>query len=95
MALAIAGKGLKRMQVQQELERYRNDALYFEAHRRELLEQYPERWVAIYFEQVVATAKNMKTVIRQLQRKNIPPGRVFLEYVTANEDVLILDFAVQ
>lgn len=78
------------MQVQQELERHRRDAEYFQQHRAELLARYPERWVAIYDQQVVGAAKDHRRLVRQLERKSIPPGRVFRHYVTDKEELLIL-----
>ena len=78
------------MQVQEELQRHRQDALYFQQHRQELLTRYPEHWLAIYNQQVVAAAKDHKRLLRQLERKGIPPGRVFREYLTDEEDLLIL-----
>lgn len=76
--------------VQQELEQFRSDAQYLEDHREELLEQYPERWVAIYNQQVVGAAKDAKRLKRQLERKGIPASRVFREYLTKKEELLIL-----
>jgi len=78
------------MQVQQELERFTEDMLYFDQHRQELLRQYPEQWVAIYHQQVVGTDKSLKRLVRQLERKGIPTGRAFVEYNTEQEDLLIL-----
>jgi hypothetical protein len=78
------------MQVQQELERHRRDAEYFQQHRQELLARYPEHWVAIYDQQVVGAAKDHKRLVRQLERKGISPGRVFRHYVTDKEELLIL-----
>ena len=79
-----------RQEIQQDLERYRQDALYFEAHRQELVDQYPERWVAIYRQQVVGAAKDLGRLIRQLERKGIPRGRAFVEFATDREELLIL-----
>lgn len=78
------------MQVQQELERYRADAEYFEQHRRELLRQYPDRWVAVYNQAVVGAAKDIKRLVRQLERKGIQPGRSYREYLTEKDELLIL-----
>jgi hypothetical protein len=82
------------MQVQQELERHRQDAEYFQAHRAELLARYPERWVAIYDQQVVGAAKDHKRLVRQLARKGIPANHAFLEYLTDKEELLILSAPV-
>jgi hypothetical protein len=76
--------------VQQELEQYRSDAQYFNEHREELLAQYPERWVAIYNQQVVGVAKDPKRLKSQLERKGIPASRVYREYLTKNEELFIL-----
>jgi len=77
-------------QVQAEMERFRKDASYYEERREELLKKYPDRWVAIYNEQVVGTAKDLNRLITQLQKKEIPQGRAFVEFVTEKEDLLIL-----
>jgi len=78
------------MHAQQDLERFTEDMLYFDQHRQELLQQYPERWVAIYNQHVVGAAKDLKRLIQQLERKGIPPSQVFREYLTEQEDLLIL-----
>jgi hypothetical protein len=86
----IAARGEQGMQVRQELERFTEDMLYFDQHRRELLQQYPDRWIAIYNQQVVGAAKDPRRLVRQLERKGIPPGQVFRKYLTEQEDLLIV-----
>ena len=77
-------------QLQLELERFKKDTTFYEAHYEELLQKYPDRWVAIYNEQVVGNAKDLNRLIAQLHKKRIPQGRAFVEYVTDKEDLLIL-----
>jgi len=79
-----------RQQVQEDLERFTQDILYFDRQREELLRQYPDRWVAVYQQRVVGTAKALKQLVRQLERKGIPAGRAFCEYLTDEETVLIV-----
>ena len=78
------------MQVQQELDRSRADALYLEEHREELLEQYPERWVAIHNRRVVGAAKDPRRLVKQLERKGILPGDTYWQYLTDKDQLLIL-----
>ena len=78
------------MQVDQELERYTGDMVYFDEHRQELLEQYPERWVAVYDKRVVGAAKSLKRLISKLKKEGIPPGQVYREYVTKDDILLIV-----
>lgn len=76
--------------VVEELERFGQDAQYFQEHREELLARYPDRWVAVYHQQVVGAAKRQPRLIAQLERKSIPPGRVYREYLSTKEELWIL-----
>lgn len=78
------------MTVQQELERYRNDALYFEQHREELLKKYPECWIAVFEGDLVGTAKGLPQLLKHLDKRGLPQGRVFIEHLSTKEDLLIL-----
>ena len=78
------------VQVKEELQRFGADIEYLQEHREELLGRYPERWVAVYNLQVVAAARDIKTLIRKLDRKGVPPEHTYCEYLTDNEPLLIL-----
>jgi len=57
---------------------------YFEAHREELLEQYPEHWVVIYQRQLIGTASNLDQLIAlldHLQDTGISISEVLVEYL--------------
>ena len=72
--------------LQRELQRFQDDAHYYDAHRTEYLEKYPEHWVAIYCKHVVATARQHQELLRELTALGIPVGRTFREYV-CDDDV--------
>lgn len=80
------------MQIEQELERFRQDALYVDEHWQDLLERYPEQWIAVYHKQVVCASKDPKHLIGQLKRKGIPPSEVYHALLSTKEDLLILLF---
>ncbi|MGH2352049.1 MAG: DUF5678 domain-containing protein [Chloroflexota bacterium] len=75
---------------QADIERFTRDALYFEARQGELLRDYPEQWIAIFNEQVVATNLDFERLLDDVQAKGIPVEQVFIEQVTANEETWIL-----
>ena len=75
---------------QAELRRFRRDVDFYQAHQDELLKQYPEQWVAIFNEQVVGADPDYDRVLDQVQAKRISVGRVFIERVTAKDELLIL-----
>ena len=75
------------------LDRYRDDALYFEQHRQELLARYPECWIAVSGERVVATGGSLRRLLQQLDAAGLPRGQVFVEHLSTEEDLLILPSA--
>lgn len=77
-------------EIQRDLTRFTADAEYFQEHREELLDRYPEQWVAIYRHQVVAAAKDVKRLVRQLEKMGIPSGQVYRGYLTQKDDLFIL-----
>ena len=44
----------------------------------------------MYERQVVAVAKDIKRLIRQLERMRVEPGRAYCKYLTENKPPLIL-----
>jgi hypothetical protein len=80
-------------QVQEEMERFRADAAWMDAHRGKLLQRYLDQWVAVYDQQVVGAAKDMKRLVKELERKGIRPGRTYTEYLTDKGELLILPTA--
>jgi hypothetical protein len=81
---------VRRMPLEKEIERFRKDGEYLEEHRKELLEQYPEQWVAIFNGEVVAAAEDHEELLDQLEANRIPVGQARREYLTRSEDILIL-----
>jgi Family of unknown function (DUF5678) len=57
---------------------------YFEAHREELLEQYPGHWVVIYQRHIVGAASNLdqlSALLDHLQDTGISISEVLVEYL--------------
>lgn len=72
------------------LEKFQRDIDYAEAHREELLNQYPEQWVAILDQQVVGAKPDVYQLIDNLKARGIPTQRVLLRHLTRREELLIL-----
>jgi hypothetical protein len=82
------------MPAQHGVERFTRDGLYLDQHRQELLERYPDQWVAVYNQEVVGAAKDPKQLVRQLKRRGIPPGETYWERLSTEEEVWILAVSV-
>lgn len=87
---AVRGAQEDGVAISQELEQYRQDALYVRDHRAELLAQHPDRWIAVYGGEVVATSRSLPQLLKRLDAKGLSRGQVVTEYLATREDVLIL-----
>lgn len=76
--------------VQAELQRFKQDTAYYEAHHAELLERYPEQWVAISRQQVVGVAPDYEQLLDELQARGFAVGHVLVEHLTRHDELLIL-----
>ena len=76
--------------VQRELQRFKRDTVYYEAHHKELLARYPEQWVAISNQQVVGVAPDYEQLLDELQAKGFSVGHVLMEHLTRHDELLIL-----
>jgi hypothetical protein len=66
------------------------DVLFFEAHHEELLQQYPEKWIAILGQKVIASADDEFGLIPRLREYGIPPGSGALRrHLTREPDIWI------
>jgi hypothetical protein len=86
----IKPDGGRMNQVQAELERFKKDTAYYEAHYEELLEKFPERWVAIFDQQVVGVSPGYEPLLTELQEKGIPIERTLFKHLTEKEENWIL-----
>jgi len=73
-----------------ELQRYKRDVVYFEANYSKLLQRHPDQWIAIYDQKVVGISSGLNDLLDQIERAGISPGLAFTEYLSTQEEVLIL-----
>ena len=55
---------------------------YYETHYEELLEQYPEKWVAIYNQKVVGTDSDGRQLLISLKKEGFPLRKVLVKHLT-------------
>lgn len=81
------------LEAQRDHERFRADALYFDAHREELLNRYPEHWVAVYCKRIVGVAREHRDLLAALTVSGVPAGRAYIQYAADDDVDLILAFS--
>ena len=73
-----------------QFQRFTRDTQYYEAHQQELLSRYPDQWIAIYNEQVVAAAQDPGRLLDELVQRGIPVEHALVEHLSSDEEVWIL-----
>ena len=75
---------------QQWWERGMRDVEYFQRRERELIEQYPESWIAILDQEVVGVAPTFEELLAGLRARGMPTERVLIQDFTTSDDILLL-----
>ncbi len=73
-----------------ELQQFGDDLRLFNASHAQLIEKYPEQWVAIIDGEVVAHGAAFDAVLDLLDAKALPQHRAVVKFLTASEQLLIL-----
>ncbi|MGI8912704.1 MAG: DUF5678 domain-containing protein [Chloroflexota bacterium] len=77
-------------EIQEEQARFHQNVEFGQAHYDELLERYPEQWVAIYDEAVVGTGTDKAWLIAELRKQGVPPGHTFFDFFTHDDTIVII-----
>lgn len=81
-ALASAG-GLK--EFKRKRKQFRQDLTFIEKNRKKLLENYDEKWVAVYKSQIVSHGKNYNSILSYLEKNNMPVGQIPIRYLSRHK----------
>jgi hypothetical protein len=79
----------ERNEVRNRLASYRHDSDQLLALRDELLDRYPNQWVAIHAGEIFH-AHELDALFASLRLRNIEPSRVPREYLTRDQPALLL-----
>jgi len=77
-------------QVQKELTEFRKAADVFSSSKAKLIAHYPKQWVAVKGKTVVANARTLPALIKELKQKGVPKETVMVRYIEKNLRTLIL-----
>lgn len=70
--------------------RLQQEAEYYEAHYEELMEKYPEQWVAILDQRVVGASSDPRQLLQNLKAQGTSLRRVLVKHVTREQETWIL-----
>ena len=77
-------------QLAAEMDSLRELAISVEGHRNELISEYPDQWVAVSKDGVVAAARTRRELFELLEEQRIRPDDVYHDYLDTNPRTLLL-----
>ena len=77
-------------QSQAELERFAKDIEYCEERYQELLDRYPEQWIAILNQEIVGDGSNFDLMLADMNARGIPVWQTLTRFMTTEDTVLTL-----
>ena len=72
------------------LQRFHEDVVWFSAHRKELAEQYPDQWVAVYCKEVVGAAEDHEDLMSHLKANHLPIGSTHIDFAATKPKVWVI-----
>lgn len=76
--------------VSKELQNFRRSARLLSSHQTRLIELYPKQWIAVLDGKVRANARTFHSLMRQIDKRQVPRIRVFVRFIDKNQRSLIL-----
>ena len=73
-----------------DLRQFGEDCKYLGDNWDKLLEQYPDRWVAVYCKKVIAVALTQEELIRLVSDHGIRPAKTAMKFLNTNPPILVV-----
>jgi len=65
-----------------QLEQGEKDNIFLESHQQEWKKQYPDKWIAVYKEELVAIAATTADLYRELEERDIPRNHTKVHFLS-------------
>ena len=68
----------------------RKDVDFLNAHWSDWVTKHPDKWVAVFEEEIVGLANTFDEVIRAAEARGAPKGRIIVEFLATDPITMIL-----
>ena len=65
------------------LDQFKKDTMFLNNHRLDWVEQYPDQWVVVFGEELVARGPTVESALHAANEKNVPVHLAALEYLSS------------
>ena len=82
---------MKTKTLEQTLDQFEADTIWFDRHYEKFKEQYPDQFVAVYGKTLIDHGKSLDALLRRLQKKyGEETGDIVVEFVSREDVILIV-----
>ena len=82
-------------EVDREIQSFRRAALRLSSKHPNLVDKYPNEWVAVYQGRVRARGRSLNSLLIQLEKKGLPREHVLIRHLTKQRRAMILNCRVK
>ena len=72
------------------LDQFKKDTMFLNDHRIDWIGQYPDQWVVVFGEELVARGETIESALRAAEEKDVPVHLAALEYLSSEPVAMIL-----
>ena len=76
--------------IEQYLIQSRKDADFLNVNRPDWVARHPDKWVAVFEEEIVGLGDTFDEVVRAAEAKDAPRGRIVVEFLATDPIAMIL-----
>ena len=76
--------------VEKELRQFRRNASALSSSHPRLINEYPQRWVAVHKGKVKAKGKNLSALMQVVAKKRLPRGELVVRFIDREPQTMIL-----
>jgi len=58
---------------------------FIESHRKKLVQEYPDQWIAVYKQKIIGVNKELRTLVYKIRTSDVPLAHVALEHLRSEE----------
>ena len=69
---------------------FHEDVIWFETHRKELVDKYPDHWVGVYRKEVVGAAEDIEDLMTQMKADQVPILRSYIDFVATKPKLWVI-----
>ena len=69
---------------------FNQSARRFSSDRPRLIDRYQKQWVAVHNGKVKAQSGSLKALMKQVDEKNLPRGRLMVRFIDQDHQTLVL-----